>query len=742
MILSSLDYASSASKLGQNVVLFPILLIEEPEAHLHPALQYRLLKYIKKRLETERTSRQIFVTTHSTQVTAASGLDPIICMSASEDAQGVRIAYPARAFADDEAGKKSRNYVERYLDATKSNMLFSKGVIFVEGLAEQLLFSCFADGVDSPLEEHHVAVIAVGGSTFRHFLPLFGAGTPGDRQPYGLVRKVALVVDADPTRMSKTTPKAKWKKCWPYQLDHDAAAYEYKAESSVVRNLRELIDGHPRVSLFVGKKTLEYDIALANHSQPLLVTDACVYCDEMRTLATDSDAIGQSLADWLTGGDDDLEALIASLPADDEKRAHRFATCYLTSSEGGKGAHAFELEKNLRDNYSLPPEARGPVPRAGPSPQGDPVGVPQTARWSSGMSEAQEITSDSVLINIEQPFRVLAGPGAGKTHWLIQHIQYVVRRSARLSAVSRVACISYTNTAVNELIKRLGEAADHADISTIHSFLYRNVVKPYLFLLKKTDGNPLVNYAEVSGHDEHHPSIAKVHSWLRANGDGRTIGIKPQFSTLLDLLKGLTWSRSDDGSWSLAPLSSIGMGPHLRGICTSSKLELYKQLYWSEGTIDHDDVLYFAYRILEENPKLRSFLAARFRYLFIDEFQDTLPVQAKIVEWLAQQGTIVGVIGDPEQAIYGFLNSTPEHFLKFSLDGFADYHIADNRRSTGQIVNLLNRVPHGRPHSEGSSEHRRRARNGLRGRIREGHPRDTKLLARRGHSMDSRPSEQ
>jgi DNA helicase II / ATP-dependent DNA helicase PcrA len=308
------------------------------------------------------------------------------------------------------------------------------------------------------------------------------------------------------------------------------------------------------------------------------------------------------------------------------------------------------------------------------------------------MSDPKQITSDEVLLDIEQPFRVLAGPGAGKTHWLIHHVRHVVKTSPRLSAVSRVACISYTNTAVNELIRRLGDAADHADVSTIHSFLYHNVVKPYLYLLKKPNGTSLVNYAEVSGHGEHHPSIAKVHSWLKANGDGTTIALPPQFDNLLGLLKRLAWSRSPDGGWSLAPTSSIGFGPHLRGVYTSLKLLDYKSRYWDEGTIDHDDVLYFAYRILEENPDLRGFLAARFRYIFIDEFQDTMPVQSKIVEWLAEHQTVVGVIGDPEQAIYGFLNSKPEHFLNFSLERFGDYRIAGNRRSTGQIVGLLNRV--------------------------------------------------
>ncbi len=76
------------------------------------------------------------------------------------------------------------------------------------------------------------------------------------------------------------------------------------------------------------------------------------------------------------------------------------------------------------------------------------------------------------------------------------------------------------------------------------------------------------------------------------------------------------------------------------------------------GTIDHDDVLYFAYRIsfCEEHPFVQEFLSAKFRYLFaIDvNFRIPCPPQAKMVEWLSRHWTVVGVIGDPEQAIFGF----------------------------------------------------------------------------------------
>ena len=63
-----------------------------------------------------------------------------------------------------------------------------------------------------------------------------------------------------------------------------------------------------------------------------------------------------------------------------------------------------------------------------------------------------------------------------------------------------------------------------------------------------------------------------------------------------------------------------------------------------------------------------------------------------MVRWVAEEGTVVGVIGDPEQAIFGFLDASASHFREFLLDGHRTYAIAGNRRSTGAIVSFLNRV--------------------------------------------------
>ena len=76
-----------------------------------------------------------------------------------------------------------------------------------------------------------------------------------------------------------------------------------------------------------------------------------------------------------------------------------------------------------------------------------------------------------------------AGPGAGKTHWLISHIRNVVSNSHKLDVVRKVACITYTNVGTDTITSRLDMGNDVVEVCTIHSFLYANVVKPYVYLV-------------------------------------------------------------------------------------------------------------------------------------------------------------------------------------------------------------------------------------------------------------------
>lgn len=151
-----------------------ILLVEELEAHLHPQLQMKLLKYLSK--QAEEFDIQVIITTHSTTLAAVTPINQIICFSRFEDEVFVT------PISKCELDKKAENFINRWLDATKSTLLFSKGNILVEGLAEAILVPKLAEiylksrndtlGI-STLEDAGVSVINMNGIYFQYFMQLY-----------------------------------------------------------------------------------------------------------------------------------------------------------------------------------------------------------------------------------------------------------------------------------------------------------------------------------------------------------------------------------------------------------------------------------------------------------------------------------------------------------------------------------------------------------------------------------------
>ncbi|MGV8118311.1 MAG: ATP-dependent endonuclease [Candidatus Xenobiia bacterium LiM19] len=329
MIISEL-ILDKKDRLGDNSVIFPILLIEEPEAHLHPALQYRILKFLTREMNERKISRQIFVTSHSTHITAAVPLDSIIITSLTENGD-IDISYPGRVFSDSNEDLESKKYIERYLDATKSAMLFAKAVILVEGISEQILLPCLAEYVllDSRkcLEDHSISIVAVGGQTFKHFIKLFGGGTSEEKQNVSLQRKVACILDSDPSRIDRSQKKPRWKACFPFEIGLSPTC-EYRCRSQVIDNLNASISVE-NVKIFhnaTGKgKTLEYDLAYENHENPIL------------------DSLEDSLPQELE------EALILCTWNDEEKKKSLVACSFLQNNAvGRKGECSFDLALKLR----------------------------------------------------------------------------------------------------------------------------------------------------------------------------------------------------------------------------------------------------------------------------------------------------------------------------------------------------------------------------------------------------------
>ena len=276
------------------------------------------------------------------------------------------------------------------------------------------------------------------------------------------------------------------------------------------------------------------------------------------------------------------------------------------------------------------------------------------------------IITANTKIDIEQHFKVIAGPGAGKTKFLVNHVKNVLSQSSRLSRNRKIACITYTNVGVDTLVRRIEDEKDHLEISTIHSFLFAHVVKPYIFLLKeKYDLDP----AKFDNPFEH----------IFSKGYYSQTHLPRRYVSENDM-KGIYWEiAGNECSLRIKNKNNI----------YHKSLFKYKSFFWKKGIMHYDDILAFAWEIINLDTNVLRILRAKFPYFFIDEFQDTSPIQTEIVKKIAEQETIVGVIGDTAQSIYSFQGASMQQFIDFTLPSLDKYKIEDNWRSTNQIINVL-----------------------------------------------------
>lgn len=302
---------------------------------------------------------------------------------------------------------------------------------------------------------------------------------------------------------------------------------------------------------------------------------------------------------------------------------------------------------------------------------------------------AISIESDSI-IPADTSFKISAGPGAGKTHWLSLHIKNVISNSKRLGASRKIACISYTNVGADTIMKRLTNEQPFVEACTIHSFLYTNVVKPFLRL-----------EASSYGIDPYNIRIVPNEPFLTRGFEQKVLescGIKwisPEC---------LLYALKQKCNWKYADGSYIGYKPtfpvnayNVNGSKTKYKVpqrayDEFVKLRWRYGFISYDDVIYFAIELLRKHPKIYKILAAKYPYFFVDEFQDSTPAIVDFIKEMGKNNITVGVVGDKAQSIYYFIGATVEMFDGFKLENMVEYEIHGNRRSSPEIIDLLNHI--------------------------------------------------
>ncbi len=299
------------------------------------------------------------------------------------------------------------------------------------------------------------------------------------------------------------------------------------------------------------------------------------------------------------------------------------------------------------------------------------------------LSLAEGLKDSKQKIDINNPFKIVAGPGAGKTTFLVNHIRNIIENSNKISVLRKIACITYTNVGADSIISKLGDAYESTEVSTIHSFLYKHVVKPYLWVLKDEYE---FDFKNIKGHDEIKPTYSILNQWKNLS---KQYLFKDKDNKKLSIaLSKLTWTMvKNNFELHLPNISYSKIGKYY--IKKKSYIE-YKKICWEKGLLSHDDILYLSYKIIKKNKRILDIIRSKFPYILVDEFQDTNPIQTKIIKLIAKEESIIGVIGDDCQSIYGFQGAEVKQFVDFDLENMKLYTINDNRRSTIEIIDLLN----------------------------------------------------
>jgi DNA helicase-2/ATP-dependent DNA helicase PcrA len=264
-----------------------------------------------------------------------------------------------------------------------------------------------------------------------------------------------------------------------------------------------------------------------------------------------------------------------------------------------------------------------------------------------------------------------ACPGSGKTRVITAKLLALAER--QLGTPRSIACITYTNAAVDEIELRLKQVGssdilDRCEVSTIHSFCLRNVIRPYSWLAPEVPKGFRILTREMVEFEE---IVAIVEDEVGRELSGRAL------DDYMNIGIGMDGEPFGDGI--------------RNGIVTPATARRFWEIMRGRGFLDFSMILFYSLQVLRAAPYIATGISSRFKWILVDEFQDTTEVQIAIFEVLQAAGeTSFFLVGDENQSIYGFAGARPDVADEFAINlGAKGGHVlSGNFRSGPQIVDL------------------------------------------------------
>ena len=285
----------------------------------------------------------------------------------------------------------------------------------------------------------------------------------------------------------------------------------------------------------------------------------------------------------------------------------------------------------------------------------------------SGLNSEQK----KAVMNMDGPLLVLSGAGTGKTKVLTTRLANIIH--SRKASISNILCVTFTNKAAFEMKSRvekiLKQPVEGMSIGTFHSIGAK-------FLRKHSSLMEIKNDFTILDTEDQLRLIKQVISFLDLDPK---IFVPKSFLYMIDQMKnyGLSYDEITNHEFEHKTKGKL-----------SKVYKLYQQRLKTYNSVDFGDLILLPLKILRQNSEISDFYNKKFKYILVDEYQDTNAAQYMLLRLLSSERKNICCVGDEDQSIYGWRGAQLKNILNFENDfkGAQIIRLEQNYRSTGNIL--------------------------------------------------------